>query len=105
MDQVAWHTGNSRGKTHPVGQKKPNELGLCDMTGNVWEWCLDWDGAYASGALTDPTGPAEGQLRVSRGGSWLHNAWCCRMAYRHRDSRTCSLNLPGFRVALAAPVR
>ena len=82
LDEMGWYDGNSGDKTHPVGQKKPNAWGLCDMHGNVWEWCSDWFGDYPSGSVTDPTGPSSGSYRVLRGGSWRSVAWGCRSAYR-----------------------
>ena len=60
IGDYAWHKDNSGGKTHPVGEKRANEFGLFDMHGNVWEWVADWHGDYASGAMTDPRGPAAG---------------------------------------------
>jgi formylglycine-generating enzyme required for sulfatase activity len=69
-DGVAWYSDNSGEKTHPVGTKQPNSLGIYDMSGNVWEWCWDWYGPYNPWSLTDPQGPASGSIRVLRGGSW-----------------------------------
>lgn len=71
-DGVAWYDSNSGEQTHPVGKKVPNELGLYDMSGNVWEWCWDWYGDYGSAAQTDPRGPSSGYRRGLRGGSWYY---------------------------------
>jgi len=99
INQVAWYRNNSGSKTRPVGQKSPNELGIYDMSGNVWEWVNDWYGSYPNGAVTDPTGPVSGSYRVDRGGSWYNDSQYCRVAlraYRSPSSRNGNL---GLRVA------
>ncbi len=82
LNDVAWFTDNSGSTTHDVATKLPNELGLYDMSGNVWEWCSDWYGSYSSNAQYDPVGPLSGSYRVRRGGSWGSFARRCRSSFR-----------------------
>jgi serine/threonine-protein kinase len=103
-DDVAWSRNNSGGKTNPVGRKKPNELGLYDMSGNVWEWCNDLDGAYLSEPEKDPMGAKTGFLRVNRGGSWLRDARLCRSAIRGKGPPDICADGLGFRLAIGHPV-
>lgn len=96
----AWNIENSDSKTHPVGQKKPNAFGLYDMSGNVFEWCSDWHGAYSNDSLTDPVGPATGSARVIRGGFWGKIGTYCRSAFRGYETPSVSGRHLGFRLAL-----
>ena len=93
---VAWYDGNSGNQTHSVGMKQANELGIYDMSGNVYEWCQDRYGSYVSSFQTNPTGAVSGPFRVARGGSWSDKARSCRSSYRYictPDSRDYSLGL------------
>ena len=84
VGNVAWYDDYSGGKTHPVAQKSPNELGLYDMSGNVWEWCQDRndENYYSRSPSNNPCNNTKGSDRVIRGGGWYCNAWGCRVAYR-----------------------
>jgi len=98
IDEVAWYDGNSGSKTHDVGTKKPNELGIYDMSGNVREWCWDWYGDYSSGSQSNPRGASSGSYRVLRGGSWDYCADYCRVANRYYGCPDYSYNNYGFRL-------
>jgi formylglycine-generating enzyme required for sulfatase activity len=127
IDDIAWYVGNSGNKSHLVGQKRPNALGLYDMLGNVWEWCKDWKGDYSTGSVTDPIGPTLGLRRIYRGGGWgieasssmppgtlalaghiphrIRGSWGwfndarhCRLAYRYCDTPQSKDRDIGFRL-------
>ena len=101
IDDVAWYDGNSSDKTHPVKTKQPNELGVYDITGNVWEWCQDWFDNYSSHAQTNPTGASSGSRRVYRGGSWGNSPWDCRSSCRCSVTSAYSYSDIGLRLVLS----
>jgi formylglycine-generating enzyme required for sulfatase activity len=102
VDEVVWYSKNSSSKTQPIGQKKANELGLYDMSGNVWEWCWDWYDDYPSSATNYPKGPDTGSYRVIRGGSWVSFPAYVRVARRYSYSPGYRYYILGFRLARAA---
>ena len=109
-DEVSWHEGNSQDQTHPVGQKKPNDFGLYDMSGNVSEWCWDridtegfgdinGDSRYQNTHAVDPYGSEIGSFRVTRGGSWYSTPRSARISSRSSFDPEGVLDALGFRIA------
>ena len=100
LNDVAWYDSNSGNTTHAVKMKQPSELGIYDMSGNVWEWCQDWYGKYGKGSQTNPNGASSGSDRVNRGGAWNSNARRCRVADRNYSAPDDRSDFLGLRLAL-----
>ncbi|MGN1235878.1 MAG: formylglycine-generating enzyme family protein, partial [Bacteroidaceae bacterium] len=101
ISDVAWYCDNSGDNTHAVKTKQPNELGIYDMSGNVFEWCQDWYGDYSSGSQTNPKGPSSGSSRVNRGGGWYCDARYCRSADRFGNPPDYRNFILGLRLVLS----
>ena len=101
IDDVAWYKDNSGYGTHPVKTKQPNELGIYDMSGNVFEWCQDWHGDYSSYAKTNPTGASSGAQRLIRGGNWYCPPRYCRSSCRGGNTPEASGCNLGLRLVLS----
>jgi formylglycine-generating enzyme required for sulfatase activity len=99
IHSVGWYDKNSADETKPVGLKQPNQLGIYDMSGNVWELCHDRYEKYSSSSQTNPQGPESGSSRVYRGGSWFYNALFTRVSNRYNNNPDYRYNLLGFRLS------
>ncbi|MDR0971557.1 MAG: formylglycine-generating enzyme family protein [Bacteroidales bacterium] len=101
LDNIGWFATNCQYDTHPVGQKEPNELGIYDMSGNVWEWCSDFFAKYPSKNEKNPQGPSQGKSKIFRGGSWRSHITYCRNTIRNYFIPTNKSNTVGFRLVLS----
>ena len=101
IDEVAWFLDNGDRQTHDVGKKKANEIGVYDMSGNVWEWCSDWYfNKYSRRSQKNPAGPEKGNKKVFRGSCWYNDAKSCRVSNRHSNDPVYSLSYMGLRLVL-----
>ncbi len=100
LDSIAWYRSNSNKTIHPVGQKKPNKLGIHDLRGNLSEWCYDWYGKYPLDSVINPTGPKNGERKVVRGGSWFGVAYNTQATTRFSDPPKNGYTSIGLRLAL-----
>jgi formylglycine-generating enzyme required for sulfatase activity len=98
VDEAGWHSGNSEGRTHPVGKKQPNLWGLYDMHGNVLEWCWDWLEDYPYKTQTNPQGVSSRASRAYRGGCWYFSANQLRSAFRFGNRPALRSLIVGFRL-------
>lgn len=100
LDEVAFYGANSDGQTAKVASKKANELGIYDMSGNIFEWCSDWFGSYEESSQTNPQGPSAGAYKVCRGGAWDSFPRLCRTSARQWFAPTYRFYSLGFRLAM-----